>query len=145
MSFKEYLKSAALHFFIIVTLADVATFIVGMIFRPEDQFGYEAFLTPLIYGALGVLPNLVMCSGRELTVKQIMVRKAIQLLVLEAILITAAFGIKNLNAENLGVVTGFALSVLIIFLLVHIISWLLEVRQAEQMTAELLTWQKRRE
>lgn len=88
MSLKEYLKSAALHFFIIVTLANVATFAVGMLFRPEEQFGYEAFLTPLIYGALGVL---------------------------------------------------------IIFLLVQVISWLLEVRQAEQMTAELLAWQKRRQ
>ena len=145
MSLKEYLKSAALHFFIIVTLADVATFAVGMIFRPEEQFGYEAFLTPLIYGALGVLPNLVMCSGRELTVKQLMIRKVIQFLVLELVLITAAFGIKNLKAENMGVITGFAVSVLIIFLLVQIISWLLEVRQAEQMTAELLAWQKRRQ
>ena len=145
MSLKEYLKSAALHFFIIVTLADVATFAVGMIFRPEEQFGYEAFLTPLIYGALGVLPNLVMCSGRELTVKQLMIRKVIQFLVLELVLITAAFGVKNLKAENMGVITGFAVSVLIIFLLVQIISWLLEVRQAEQMTAELLAWQKRRQ
>ena len=145
MSLKEYLKSAALHFFIIVTLANVATFAVGMLFRPEEQFGYEAFLTPLIYGALGVLPNLVMCSGRELTVKQLMIRKVIQFLVLELVLITAAFGIKNLKAENMGVITGFAVSVLIIFLLVQVISWLLEVRQAEQMTAELLAWQKRRQ
>lgn len=145
MSIKEYLKSAALHFFIIVTLANVATFAVGMIFRPEEQFGYEAFLTPLIYGALGVLPNLVMCSGRELTVRQLIIRKVVQFLVLELILVTAAFGIKNLKAENMGVITGFAVSVLIIFLLVQVISWLLEVRQAEQMTAELRAWQKRRQ
>lgn len=145
MSIKEYLKSAALHFFIIVTLANVATFAVGMIFRPEEQFGYEAFLTPLIYGALGVLPNLVMCSGRELTVRQLIIRKVVQFLVLELILVAAAVGIKNLKAENMGVITGFAVSVLIIFLLVQVISWLLEVRQAEQMTAELRAWQKRRQ
>lgn len=52
---------------------------LGMYFLPEMQFGYEAFCVPLIYGAVGTIPNVVMYSRKELKVKEVFVRKFIQL------------------------------------------------------------------
>lgn len=41
MSFKEHLRSVMSRFFVIVTLVNLATFVMGEIFRPDDSFGYE--------------------------------------------------------------------------------------------------------
>ena len=54
MSFKEHLRSVMSRFFVIVTLINLATFVMGEIFRPDDSFGYEAFLSPLIYAAIAL-------------------------------------------------------------------------------------------
>ena len=58
MTFKEHFKSVMSMYFIIVTLVNAATFILGSIFRPDQTFGYEAFLSPLIYAAVALVPML---------------------------------------------------------------------------------------
>ena len=46
---KEHVKEILNSFFISVTLINIAMFILGILFRPEQRFGYEAYLYPLIY------------------------------------------------------------------------------------------------
>ena len=64
MKLKEFIKSTLASYFIIVTLVNVATLVLGSIFRPEQRFGYEAFLAPLLYGALGLIPVFIMYSHK---------------------------------------------------------------------------------
>lgn len=143
MKLKEFIKSTLASYFIIVTLVNVATLVLGSIFRPEQRFGYEAFLAPLLYGALGLIPVFVMYSPKELTIKQIVIRKIVQLIALEFILVLAGFGRENLKAENLALIASFALSVLIIYVLVHVISWVLNLEMARQLTMDLQSYQSR--
>ena len=58
MSFKEHIKIVMSQFFVIVTLINLATFMIGEIFRPDQRFGYEAFLFPIIYKVIAVIPML---------------------------------------------------------------------------------------
>ncbi len=143
MKLKEFIKSTLASYFIIVTLVNVATLVLGSIFRPEQRFGYEAFLAPLLYGALGMIPVFIMYSPKELTIKQIVIRKIVQLIALEFILVLAGFGRENLKAENLALIASFALSVLIIYVLVHVISWVLNLEMARQLTMDLQSYQSR--
>ena len=143
MKLKEFIKSTLASYFIIVTLVNVATLVLGSIFRPEQRFGYEAFLAPLLYGALGLIPVFIMYSPKELTIKQIVIRKIVQLIALEFILVLAGFGRENLKAENLALIASFALSVLIIYVLVHVISWVLNLEMARQLTMDLQSYQSR--
>ena len=143
MKLKEFIKSTLASYFIIVTLVNVATLVLGLIFRPEQRFGYEAFLAPLLYGALGLIPVFIMYSPKELTIKQIVIRKIVQLIALEFILVLAGFGRENLKAENLALIASFALSVLIIYVLVHVISWVLNLEMARQLTIDLQSYQSR--
>lgn len=145
MSFKTFMKSACATYFIIVTLVNLAAFAVGSIFRPGEQFGYEAFLTPLLYGFLGLLPMCVMYSKKEMTGRQILIRKILQFILLEALLLGLASGQAAFSKENLGQTVSFALSVFIVFVLVHVISFLLDIQQARQMTKDLLSWQAKQE
>ena len=66
MSFKEHFKSVMSQFFVIATLINIAMFVLGEIFRPDDKFGYEALLAPIIYAAVSLVPMLCMYSKKKL-------------------------------------------------------------------------------
>lgn len=143
MSFKSFLKSICSTYFIIVTLVNLATFVMGSIYQPEERFGYGAFLMPLIYGFLGILPMCVMYSKKELTLVQVLIRKLLQLILLEGLLIGFVFGYGEFSKDNTVQMVSFAVTVLVVFLLVHVISFVLDMQQARQMTLDLLDYQNR--
>lgn len=143
MSFKEHLKSVMSLYFVIVTLINAATFILGEIFRPDERFEYDAFLSPLIYAAIALVPMLCMYSKKELTLKQHIVRELLQLISIEVILIFFGLGSKSLEPENIALTASFALSVFIIFVLVYVIAWLLDIKLAKQLNSELKSFQSR--
>lgn len=143
MSFKEHLKSAMSAYFIVVTLVNAATFVLGEIFQPDERFGYDAFLSPLIYGAISIVPMLCMYSKKELSLRQYLLRELLELVCIEVILIGFGLGSKSLNPENLPLTLSFALSILVVFLLVNLIAWLLDKRQAQQLNSDLKLFQSR--
>ena len=143
MSFKEHLKSVISQFFVIATLINLATFVLGEIFRPEERFGYDAFLSPLIYAAIALVPMLCMYSKKELTVKQHIFRELLQLISIEVILIFFGLGAESLEPENIALTASFALSVLIIFVLVYVIAWLLDLSTAKKLNSDLKAFQDR--
>ena len=138
MSFREHLKSVLSVYFIIATLINAATFILG-----EIRFGYDAFLSPLIYAAIALIPMLCMYSKRELTPKHYIAREILQLISVEIILIGFGLGAKSLAPENLPLTASFALSVLVIYILVHVIAWLLDLKLAKQLNSALRSFQSR--
>lgn len=143
MSFKEHFKSVMSLYFVIVTLINGAMFVLGKIFRPDEKFGYEVMLSPLVYAAIALVPMLCMYSKKELTLKQNIIKELFTLLALEIILIGFGLGVDCLSPANLPLTAGFALSVLIIFVLVNIIAWLLDMRLARQLNSDLKEFQSR--
>ena len=92
---KDRVKEIAGSYFISVTLINIAIYATGMIFRPQQTFGYEAFLSPLLFGMLTVIPTVIMYSKKELTVRQLLFRKVIQLLLDIVIVIAVVFAEMN--------------------------------------------------
>lgn len=142
MSGKEFLKDIFTSFFVIVTLINLAMTILGYVFKPEQTFGYEAFLAPLIYGALSLIPMVVMYSKKELTVKQLAFRKVLQLICIEVILYFAALGPDHIMTEPIGLSVSFGLSILIIFVLANAISGIINTNDARKLTRMLKQYQK---
>lgn len=142
MTIKEFIKSVLQSFFVIVTLVNVSTLILGLAFQPDYKFGYEAFLSPLIYGFLGILPSILMYSKNELSIRQIVIRKLFQFIALELILFFVGF--KGFGAEP-KIVVSFLSSVAVIFVLVHIITWFIDSKSAKELTQELQMYQKHKE
>ena len=143
MSFKAFMKSVAETYFVVVTLIVFATYLLGMIFRPDAVLTYEAFLSPLIYGLLGTLPALVLYSKKELTMRQMLWRKVLQLVLLETVLVFFGFGTSVLSRDNISLVLSFMLSVLVIFVLAHVIMYVLDKEQARQLNSALEEFQNR--
>lgn len=91
MSKREFIEHLVISFFVVVTCVNLVMAFLGMRYEPEIRFGYQAFLLPVIYGGLGILPSAVTYSRKELSVRQMLVRKLLQLLLLEGIMVSIVF------------------------------------------------------
>lgn len=142
MSMKEILYRSLMIYFILVTCITAGIAILGTAFDPDARFGYSAFVSPFVFAALGVIPNLLMYSSKELSDKQVILRKMIQLAVIEAEVSCVCIISPAIHTEKAEVIIGVMLSVLVIFILVHIISIINNYFSAKQLTKELIQFQK---
>ncbi len=141
---KDKIRNILGSFFISVTLINAAMLVLGCLLRPQQRFGYEVFIYPLIYGLIGIIPAVIIRDGRELSVKQTLIRHVIQMMMTIALLLAFIFGGRSLDREL--IVTAFfvAVSVVIIYAGVVIISWFLDKKAADKMTADLINFQQKR-
>ena len=137
-SIRSFLVHMMTVYFTLVTLITAAILLLGLYMEPEAEFGYSAFAEPLILAACGTLPCVVMISRHELTLKAYMLRKIMQLILIELLVIW----VSGARIED-GSALQFAISILVIFLCAHGISWLQECYAARQMTADLIRLQEK--
>ena len=142
MSLKQFLIQKLVLFFTLSTLITIAVFILGSVFDKENRFGYSALLSPLAYAGCCVLPSIVTYSRRELQPRKLVLRKVLQFLLTEGIILFLAYHSTVIDTSRIVVVLGIAGSVLVIFLLVFLFSWLINSEQAKQMNEELQEFQK---
>ena len=140
---KDRIREAAGSYFIAVTLINIAIFVTGMMFRPDEKMGYDAFLSPLLFGFLTVIPTVMIHSKKELSIRQLLFRKAVQLILDIVIVIAVIFGGNPLNRETVTTAVGVSISIIIVFAAVHFIEWMLDRKTAQQLTEELAAFQKR--
>ena len=141
MSFKAFLKRCLMEYFIITTCITAAIAILGQALDPTARFGYEGYLSPLIFGFLSLVPSFVTYSRRELSFRQALVRKVFHVIALEAMLIVFGFwtGILHNPAEA----SFFGLAVFLVYVAVNLISWLLDKKEASELNRTLKSLQGR--
>lgn len=142
MSGKELIHDMINTYFMLVTMISAVMLVLGVYFMPEARFGYEGFREPLIYAAFGTLPNIVLYAKKELTVKQFLLRKIIQLVLVEVIVIAVALPAEMIMEGKLEVVISLAISILVVYILTHLIDWFQNCAEARKMTEELITFQQ---
>ena len=142
MEFKRFLINKLVLFFMLSTLITIAVYLIGSAFDSEARFGYDALLTPIKYAALCLLPTLVMWSQHELSPKQILVRKALMLVLLEAVILFIAFTSPVIDTGSGKVILTLVGSVLVIFVLVNLFLWLQGSAEAKKLSRDLAAYQK---
>lgn len=142
MSFRAFLKECALQFFIITTCVNVATAIIGPVLHPDLTFGFGAFYSPVISGVLGTLPSIILYSKKELNLRQTILRKVLHLVALETLLTVLAW--LNGNLSNVFDTLLFMFMVFAVYLVVNLIGWGLESREAKHINAGLKALQNRK-
>lgn len=142
MDFKTFFtKKILMSFFISTTCITAVIAILGMLFEPDKYFGYSAYFSPLIFGALATLPQLITYSKKELTLKQTIVRKLIFLLLLELLVVFTLYSAGTLTSAS--IVIALVLSVLIIFLTVHLVIWVNDSTTAREFNKSLKVLQSK--
>ena len=142
MSLKQFLLRKLMLFFTLSTLITVAAYLLGAAFDPEARFGYEGFLSPLIYAGACVLPSLVTWSKRELKPRELVLRELLQFLLTEAVVLGLSFRSRVIDTSRPAVLLGLAGSVLVIYLLVFLISWAANSAEARETDRELQRFQR---
>lgn len=137
MDFKQFIIDKLILFFMLTTFITIAIFVLGSVFDADASFGYDAFLSPLIYAGACILPSFVTYSSRELNVKEMALRMLLEFLMIEAVVLEIAFAAPTIDTGNMYVVLALAGTVLVIYLVACLFSWLKELSEAKKMTEAL--------
>jgi len=139
---KEHLQESLMDFFIVVTLIDVMIFVMGIIFMPEQRFGYEVFIYPIIYGVLTSIPGLLFIETKEPTRGEYLLRQLFGFILVSLIVLTFMYGGNPFRAEYIFLKAATVLGVFIVYVLVMFFNWVLESRTARAMTNDLKRFQE---
>ena len=139
--FRKRFEEAFRLYFILVTLISILLMVLGLMFDSDRVFGYEVFLSPLIYAAIGVIPCFFTDSEKELSMKMLIIRRAVVLLVIEAMILTLAYSAESIPTERNGVVPGIAIGIVIVFILSSVIEYVFELAGARELNEALLAYQ----
>ena len=138
---KELFDKMFRTYFVLVTLINVAIFVSGSITQPDSRFGYSVFIMPLLYALAGILPQLVMYSRHELSIKEILLRKIIQLLLIELLVNGIILGENALRPEYTFMIKTISICIVLVFILANVISWIMDYTSAQKLTRELAEFQ----
>lgn len=141
MNFKTFfVKNIMMNFFISVTCISAGIAILGSIFEPSAQLNYYALIYPHIYAVISSIIILVKYSKKELSTKQMVIRNIIHFILLEmTILFFVYFGSAVVDFSLL---ISVALMVFIIYIAVHLISWINDRNTAKIFNEELKKMQE---
>ena len=142
MKLKEKIGEAFSLYFILVTLITVLLLILGTLLDGDRTFSYEAFLSPLVYAAIGVIPVFFVNDEKEVSLKGLLVQRIIQLLIIEAAMLGIAFLGKNIDTDRSEVVIGIAVGVVVVFALSIIVEYLFEAYIAQKLNEDLERFQR---
>ena len=129
---------------LLVTLITVLMIILGNLLDRDRVFSYDAFFSPLIYALIGTVATLITRSDKELSVRRLIIRKAISLLLIEGTIIFIALNADTIPADKNWVVPCLAVGVFAVFVLSHLILYFIDRKEAEKLNADLARFQEER-
>jgi len=139
MKFSEYLKRMFIVYFVIVTCVTAIMGLTGLILDPDRTFGYEAFFSPLIIGVISILPSFLLYSRKELSFRQILIRKVIRFILLVIVLVLVQSLSSTWEWRNM---LPFVVSILIVSIMVELVMWIIDLKKAEELSKDLKSYQK---
>lgn len=114
--------------------------IMGMMFFPEERFGYEAFFSPPLFAFFSVGFGLVTRSRKELSIRQVIARHILHLALIEAFV----FGVNYLSGVLFSWKIGIALAlaIAIIFAMVYTVMYMNDRKSAALFNEKLKQYQE---
>ena len=138
---KERLYEALKTYFILVTLITILMFVLGTLFDSGRTFGYDAYLSPLIYAAIGAVPNLLLGSDKEISVKALLIRRLFELIFIEAAVLVIAFSVSSIPTERTSVVAGLAVGIVVVYILTIAAEYIIELGNSKKLNEALYRYQ----
>ena len=140
---KELFIRALRLYTLLVTLIIVMMMILGNLLDRDRVFSYDAFLSPLIYALIGTAATVITRSDKELSVRNLIIRKIISLLLIEGAIILIALSSDTIPTEKSWVLPALVLGIFIVFILSHMIQYHIDRKEAEKISADLIRYQEK--
>jgi len=141
---KELLIHTLRLYTLLVTLITILMIILGNLLDRGRVFSYDAFFSPLVYALIGTVATVITRSDKELSVRSLIIRKVISLLLIEGAVILIAVNADTIPTEQSWVLPCLALGILAVFVLSHIILYFIDRKEAEKLNADLARFQERK-
>ncbi len=140
MSRKSKVVELLITFCVCTTCITLLEGIMGVLFFKDLNLTYEAFFSPPLFGGLSVLLGFVGESKKELTVKQVLLRRAIHLLLIEGMV----FGLNFLAGVVFPTIVSItlAIGIAVVFVMVYVITWLNDRKSAIIFNQKLKEYQE---
>lgn len=136
MDFKTFfVKKIMMSFFVSVPCICAAMTLIGVMFESDTRFGYEAFLSPLIFGAAATLPSLVQYSKKDLSLRQTAVRNVIHFILLETVILSVLYFGGMLT--DMWMTLSLGVSIFMIDLTVNLVLWVNDKKMAKEFNEAL--------
>lgn len=145
MKWKNSRNSATdflLSFFIITACITILEAVIGSIFMPEEQFGFEAFFTPPLFGFLSALSGVVTFSRHQLSAGAMAARLLLQLTLIEAMVFLVNFFFGSWELFTVPMILTLVFGIALIFNVVYLVMWLNDRRISRLFNERLLEFQK---
>lgn len=137
MTIKEFLISRVQLFFLLTTLILAASAIIGAVIAPAEELHYYQLFGPMAFAGLCVLPTCVSFFRKEPTLGQFIFRKAIELILIECIILFIISPPDDGSIPALLFYVILGAVVLVIYILALLIMWLQKYRQSKKLTDQL--------
>jgi hypothetical protein len=140
---KELLIRALRLYTLLVTMITILMIILGHLLDRDRVFSYEAFFSPLVYALIGTAATMITRSDKELSVRSLIIRKIISLLLIEGAIILIAVNSDTIPTEKGWVLPALVLGIFIVFILSHMIQYHIDRKEAEKISADLAHYQEK--
>lgn len=143
MSSRSRLSELVMAFFVCTTCITILEGIVGMLFFPQVELGYDAFFSPPLFGLFSVLLGVINYSKKELSIGQVLFRRLLHLLMIEGLVFGLNYAAGMIFTPILVGVLAF--SIALVFVAVYAVLWFSDRRSAMLFNQQLKVYQSRRE
>lgn len=118
--------------------------IIGSIFAGNEPISYTYFFLPAFLGLICMLPCVITYFKEDMTIRQIMVQRVVEFIVLEIVIIAIVHYIVGDTLGKAGYIAVF-FSILLFDVLSYLLSYLLERKEADAINEKLRADREKRE
>lgn len=118
--------------------------IIGSIFAGNEPISYTYFFLPAFLGLICMLPCVITYFKEDMTIRQIMVQRVVEFIVLEIVIIAIVHYIVGDTLGTAGYIAMF-FSILFFDVLSYLLSYLLERKEADAINEKLRADREKRQ
>lgn len=137
--FKSKVSELLIAFCVCTACITILEGVLGGIFFPEETLDYGAFFSPPLCAGISVLLGVVTWSKKELSVKQVLFRRMIHLLLIEVMVFGLNYATGNVFSTIVNIV--LAIGIAIVFVAVYLILWINDRKSADLFNQKLKEYQ----
>ncbi|KQL18378.1 DUF3021 family protein [Cytobacillus solani] len=140
MKLSEFIRNMVKDFLIIFASIIIIITILRQIYDPTMAFDLKSIYIIMAFSFVSVLMGFILYSPNDISEKKMRIRMAIHFFTLEILLITIGivFGIVKSGLD----VIIFALQIAVIYILVRLLSWKNDIKEAKAINEKLKTFKK---
>ncbi|GIN86152.1 hypothetical protein J6TS2_25380 [Heyndrickxia sporothermodurans] len=140
MKLSEFIQNIIRNFLIIFASIIIIITILRQIYYPNMAFDLMSIYIIIAFSFLSALTGFILYSPNEISEKKMRIKMAIHFFTLEILLITLG-SILGILKSGLDVII-IALQIAVIYIIVRLLSWKNDIKEAQKINEKLKTFKK---